>query len=425
MFFKTDIETFEQLEADSVGYLRKKINTMKGIKASKKSIALAILRMLPFASKFIDSLEGAGSAINHLVMVEGIVNHATTAAAEGFHIIKLLTGITDFVVVPIIYFGAYITNQKVPFTLSRNARFVYATVILGLTITALAFPPAAPIIALVTSIAALGLSLITLTKLYYKRFELEDKLVNTKQQVETEKNRLKSLINYLEKLEADAKKAKEDGKLEDYKTLESKIESERITIKEQFNSLQELLNDQVRCEQKLEKLRTTAVWDKSAGVAFASLALIGAIVSLIAPPAGLGILAVAASLGIAYTVARLTFPLFKSLANKIVNYSTRKSEPTKQDNEEPAEKEALTESEFDSSAKRVKRDMPDIEKIAERLEHTVASEPITHSGTQPDQSAHALISETLFKPVSQKDEDDEESEGIKEQNDKEHNNLMQ
>ncbi|MCW8409195.1 hypothetical protein OQJ13_09440 [Legionella sp. PATHC035] len=425
MFFKTDIETFEQLEADSVVHLRKKINSMKGIKAPKQSIALAILRMLPFASKFIDSLEGAGSTINRLVMAEGIVNHATTAAAEGFHIIKLLTGITDFVVVPIIYFGAYITNQKVPFTLSRNARFVYATVVLGLTITALAFPPAAPIIALVTSIAALGLSLITLTKLYYKRFELEDKLVNTKQQVETEKNRLKSLINYLEKLEADAKKAKEDGKLEDYKTLESKIESERITIKEQFNSLQELLNDQVRCEQKLEKLRTTAVWDKSAGVAFASLALIGAIVSLIAPPAGLGILAVAASLGIAYTVARLTFPLFKSLANKIVNYSTRKSEPTKQDNEEPAEKEALTESEFDSSAKRVKRDMPDIEKIAERLEHTVASEPITHSGTQPDQSAHALISETLFKPVSQKDEDDEESEGIKEQNDKEHNNLMQ
>ncbi|MCW8399019.1 hypothetical protein OQJ26_09475 [Legionella sp. PATHC038] len=425
MFFKTDIETFEQLEADSVGHLRKKVSSMKGIKASKKSIALAILRMLPFASKFIDSLGGAGSTINHLAEVKGIVNHATSAAAEAFQIIKMLTSITDFVVVPIIYFGAYITNQKVPFTLSRNARFVYATVILGLTITALAFPPAAPVIALVTSIAALGLSLITLTKLYYKRYELEDKLVNIKEQIEVQKNQLKILIDYLEQLEADAKKAKEDGKKEEYKTLESKIESERSTIKEQFNSLQELLNNQVSCEQKLEKLRTTAVWDKSAGVAFASLALIGAIVSLIAPPAGLGILAVTASLAIAYTVARLTFPLFKSLANKTVNYFTRKSEPTKEENEDLGVKEALTESECDSSAKRVKKDRAEIEKIAERLEHTVASEPISHLGTQPDHSAHALISETLFKPVSQKNEDDEERDGIEEQNDEEHNNLIQ
>jgi hypothetical protein len=67
MFFKTDIETFEHLEADSVEHLRKKLNAMKGVKASKKSIALGILRMLPFASKFIDSLGGAGGAINRLV----------------------------------------------------------------------------------------------------------------------------------------------------------------------------------------------------------------------------------------------------------------------------------------------------------------------------------------------------------------------
>ncbi|CAM3031096.1 coiled-coil protein [Legionella steigerwaltii] len=411
MFFKTDIETFEHLEADSVEHLRKKLNSMKGIKAPKKSIALSILRMLPFASGLIDSLAGAGGAINRLVEIEGVVNEATAAASEGFQIIKVLTGISDFIVIPIIYFGAYITNQKVPFTLSRNARFLYAAVILGLTITALAFPPSAPIIALVSSIAALGLSIITLAKLYYKRYEIEDQLAEIKEQINVGKNRLNALIDYLEKLEANAKKAKEEGKIEEYNSLEAEIEGERRNIKEQLNSLQELHNNQVHCEQKLEKLGATAVLDKSAGIAFASLILIGAVASLIVPPVGVGIIAVTAALAVAYTVGRLIYPLLKFLANKIVNYVTRKSESDTEEGEALKEKDSLTESESESSAKKAKKDMPE---VAKRLENAIEDDP----KTKTEYSTQTFIS---GKRVSKKNKDDEEIE----QDSENPKNLMQ
>lgn len=412
MFFKTDIETFEHLEADSVEQLRKKLKVMKGIKASKKSIALAILRMLPFASKFIDSLGGAGGAINRLVEVKGLVNNATTAAAESFQIIKLLTSTTDFIVIPIIYFGAYITNQKVPFTLSRNARFVYATVLLGLAITALAFPPSAPIIALVSALGALGLSVITLAKLYYKRYEVEEQLTKIKGQIEGQKNLVNYLIDHLEQLEAEAKKAKEDGKIEEYQALISKIESERNDIKGQLNSLQELYNNQVSCEQKLAKLGTTAVLDKSVAVAFASLVLIGTVVSLIAPPVGVAILAVTASLAVAYTIGRLIYPALKFLVNKIANYVTGKSEPAQEEGEGLGEEDTLSESESESesSAQRIKKDMPDIIKVANRLKDTVASDPNIPQETQTEQATQKLIPQKASAKKNKEDEEQDERE---------------
>ncbi len=391
MFFnKTEFEIEESSEGYSAKELRIKLNSMRGTKASKKSIALSILRMLPFFNKFVDSLSGAGGAITHMVQVEGLVNHATEAAGTGFHIIKLVTSALDFIRIPGIYLGAYITNQEVPFSLSRNARFLYAAVLLGLTITAFAFPPAAPVIALVTSIAALGLSVITLAKLYYKRYELKDRLTQIDKNIDTKKNLIRHLIDDLEKLEADAKKAKNEGKIEEYKSLEEKIKSERDEIKDELKILQKLCDKQEHCKQKLEKLGMTAVMDRTAGIAFASLALIGAVVSLLFPPAGIGILAAVASLAAVYVIGRVTYPLFKLLVNKIVHADTKKTE-SDQEHPDEQKKDELAEDEFEDSGMRVKHDMDKIIKDAKRLEQIVADYPIIRSGTPSEITTPTLI----------------------------------
>ncbi|KTC91589.1 hypothetical protein [Fluoribacter dumoffii] len=416
MFFKTDIENFEEFEEDSVGHLRKKLHSMKGTKAPKVKISLAILRMIPFANKFISSLELAGCSMNHLVELKGFVNHASSAAAEGFQIIKLLTSLADFVVIPIIYLGAFITNQDIPFTLSRNARFLYASVILGLTITALAFPPSAPFIALATSVAALGLNLVTLAKIVYKRYELKDNLINFEKNINAKKTRLNVLIDELEQLEKKAKRAKENENQEEYLSLESQIANARKKINEEMSGLQELYNDQELCKEKLESLSTAAILDKSVGTAFATLALIGVIVSFIAPPVGIGILAAAASLAVAYTVGRLSYPLFKMLANKITNPSP-KPQPGKEEREEDGDQDALIETEIETSAKKVKKDMSEIKKVANQLLETVEDYPVIPQANKTEQITPHLVPEvTVIKAqpnVGEVKEEEDEGESPK------------
>lgn len=404
MFFnKTEDEI--ELEEFSAAYLRKKLKSMKGTKASQKSIAASILRMLPFFNKFMDSVDGSGSAITHMVQVAGHVSDSTESASTGFHVIKLVTSILDFIYIPCIYLGAYITKQESPITLSRNARFLYSAVILGLTITAIAFPPSAPIIALVTSIAALGLSVITLAKLYYKRYELKDQLVQIEKEIDSKKNLINYLIDDLEKLEIKAKKVKKEGKLEEYVSLEEEIRNARKEIKADLSVLKKLYDDQEQCKQKIEKLGTMAVVDRTVGIAFASLAFIGAAVCIFIPPVGFGILAATASLALAYVVGRVTYPLLKSLGKKIVNAVTKKSEADEGDSESEGEKEDLSESEIETSDRKIHKDKHKLEIIAERLKKTVEDYPIiptTISSEESDQVSPLKIT----RPEKKKEEDE-------------------
>ncbi|WP_115703300.1 hypothetical protein [Legionella sainthelensi] len=317
---KTEIEMMEQpqLNEDAVGF-EKKLASMKGV-ASQKSIALSILKLIPFFNKFIASASGAGNAITRMIEIQGLVNNATQTAASAFQYIKLGTAVIDFFRIPAIYVGALIAKQEVPFTFSRNAKLLYSSVILGLAITAVAFPPAAPIIALVAGVAALGQSVVTLANLYYKRLETQDKLAQVEKDITEKTNEINSSISRLRQLE----KAAKVGKDNNLDLLKSKIT-------EQLNELQGLYDTREYCKQKLEKLGTAAALDKTVGVGFAALALVGIVTSLIIPPVGIGILAATASLGVAYFVARVTVPLMKLLVDKIINAVAKTPAP---DNEQ-------------------------------------------------------------------------------------------
>ncbi|KTC92122.1 hypothetical protein [Legionella cincinnatiensis] len=310
---KTEIETIEQpqLKENAEG-LRKKLASMKGV-ASQKSIALSILSLIPFFNKFIASASGTGNAITRMIEIEGLVNNATQTAVSAFQYIKLGTAIIDFFRVPAIYLGAIIAKQEVPFTFTRNARLLYSSVILGLAITAIAFPPAAPIVALVAGVAALGQSVVTLANLYYKRLETQDKLAQVEEDITQKKEKINFLINELEKLEKAAAVAKDKD-----------LESLKGQIAKHLNELQGLYDTQEYCKQKLEKLGTTAALDKTVGVGLAALALVGIVTSMIVPPVGIGILAATGSLGVTYFVARVTVPLMKFLVEKAINAVAKK-----------------------------------------------------------------------------------------------------
>ncbi|WP_454784907.1 hypothetical protein [Legionella sp. WA2024007413] len=398
MFFD---ENEIELEDFSITHLRKRLKFMKGKKAPQKSIVQSIWKTLPLFNSFMDSVEEAGSAITSMVQIKGHLTHASDAAGNAFLIIRIVNAAFDFIRIPAIYIAAYIANQESPITLSRNARFLYSAVLLGLAITAIAFPPSAPIIALIISIAALGLSVITLAKLYYKRYEIQDKLAQIEKDIDNKKSHIAHLIDDLEQLEAEEKKAKIAGQRENIKLIEDNYKTKRHEIKEQLDELQKLYDDQELGKGKLAKLGSQATWDKTAGVAFTSLALIGAIVSLVFPPAGFPIFAVAMSLAAIYIVGRITYPLFKFLAGKMVNSRNKMPEVTKKDSDDKEVEDDLLE----TSSMKVQQDMDKIRKDAKRLEQIVADFPII--GT-PKKSEVKPKSSTLEISTAKKKKIDEE-----------------
>lgn len=497
-------ETLKQ-QNKSVKQLREDLENMKGIPASKESIAFSVLCLIPgfkkaaenikgsknivagmfgivpVANQFVGAVSGAGKAITQAVQIGGTINSATKAASNAFSYLKLASAAVDFIRIPAIYIGAAITGQKVPFTWKKNASFVYSAALLGLAITAIVFPPAAPVIGLVVALGALGQSVLTLANLYDKRNQLEDKrkrlegndseisnkeskvkalneelkklerelteaaekgnqklvvaktleLENKKKilkvqeqelqvlrnsphqgEISKKKSEIDTLITHLETLESELNKAVENN---DEETIEKKkrdIKSQREVIELKFDALQSLENDLVRCKQKLEKVNPTAAMDKTVGLAFATLGVIGAVVSLLVPPVGIGILAATASLAVTYTVARIAFPLMKALVGKIVDAVTKKSnvEPEhKEDNEldigvkatnsdgldvdpEQSKSDELT-APYAQSIKTI-FDNPKIKKEADRLEQEVDLPPIHETPVG--------LSETLIKTTEQK-----------------------
>ncbi|VEB32440.1 coiled-coil protein [Legionella sainthelensi] len=389
---KTEIETMEQpqLNEDAVRF-EKKLASMKGV-ASQKSIALSILKLIPFFNKFIASASGAGNAITRMIEIQGLVNNATQTAASAFQYIKLGTAVIDFFRIPAIYVGALIAKQEVPFTFSRNAKLLYSSVILGLAITAVAFPPAAPIIALVAGVAALGQSVVTLANLYYKRLETQDKLAQVEKDITEKTNEINSSISRLRQLE----KAAKVGKDNNLDLLKSKIT-------EQLNELQGLYDTREYCKQKLEKLGTAAALDKTVGVGFAALALVGIVTSLIIPPVGIGILAATASLGVAYFVARVTVPLMKLLVDKIINAVAKTPAP---DNEQQnvqelkndlSEKNAVAQSDILSMLKNpaFKKAGGELAKKHKGLSDNDSPAHITLSQNLVQKSTPSLIADTI------------------------------
>ncbi|QMT58752.1 hypothetical protein [Legionella sp. PC997] len=405
MFFD---ENEIELEDFSITHLRKRLKLMKGKKAPQKSIVQSIWKTLPLFNSFMDSVEEAGSAITSMVQIKGHLTHASDAAGNAFLIIRIVNAAFDFIRIPAIYIAAYIANQESPITLSRNARFLYSAVLLGLAITAIAFPPSAPIIALIISIAALGLSVVTLAKLYYKRYEIQDKLAQIEKDIDNKKSHIAHLIDDLEQLEAEEKKAKIAGQRENLKLIEDNYKTKRHEIKEQLDVLQKLYDDQELGKGKLAKLGSLATWDKTAGVAFTSLALIGAIVSLVFPPAGFPIFAVAMSLAAIYIVGRITYPLFKFLAGKMVNSRNKTPEITKKDSDDKEVEDDLLE----TSSMKVQQDMDKIRKDAKRLEQIVADFPIIgtpkKSEVRPKSSSTLEISTPKKKKIDEELQEDDE-----------------
>ncbi|KTC94448.1 hypothetical protein [Legionella erythra] len=311
--------------------------TFEGHPPADPSFVIDLLKAkIPGLTGLLQGAGRTGGTISSLIAATGHVSQPLQAAGSGFHIAGAALSVVDFVRIPAVYLAAFIVGEKVPITLSKTARWLYSGVGVGLALTAILLPVAAPYIGIAGAGMALGVSVISLGNMIYQRYRLKNDLKKRAGVIEFEMTELKALASRAKQLE------EELGTLDastDAKRI-SDIDRELISLanqsEEKETALQELHNKQAADQAKLKKMGTMAFVDKGVAIGLGSLVVIGAIVSLFFPVAGLSILAAAGVIGVSYAAGRFIGPIVAPYLKKFGSWVASKFGQEKDNAEEPA-----------------------------------------------------------------------------------------
>lgn len=290
----------------------------KLIALKKQSLLRAAIARIPWISKFLTNVDDTAETIVKIgERVSDVANSfGNESISHGFHIGGIVVAAFDFIRIPLIYLAAYMLDEKIPFKLTNNAKWIYASFLLALTITAVSVPATAPIIAFVAAGTGLGLGVFLLARTLYQRYELGKERKSLKTEIESAQSEMDLIQDKAKQLETMLLDAKEEDHI-------IAILQEVALVQEQYNSqkslLEKLKNRELHVEQKIQNLGAMRIVDKSIGIGLTCISIIGLVVTLFFPPVGLWILTGAAIAGGVYLVGRLSTPLFKSLGNWLVN----------------------------------------------------------------------------------------------------------
>lgn len=281
---------------------------------NQETLLRIALKRVPWLSKFMSDLDDTGDAIIKAgERISDLQSHPSISAA--FHFGGTVMAAIDFIRIPLVYLSAYLLDQEVPVNLDNNARWFYSGALLALTITALAVPATAPVIAFVVAGSGLGVALFLLGRTLFERYQLSKERNQLQDSIKIEEGRMVLLQQEANKLERLLDDAPDD---EQIKVILQKIAVLQDHYTAQKSLILELKNKELHVEQKIKEVGMLRVLDKSVSVTLASVSVIGLVVSLFFPPVGLWILAGAAIVGGTYLLGRLATPLFKLLGNAIM-----------------------------------------------------------------------------------------------------------
>lgn len=290
---------------------------------------------IPGLTGLLQGMGRTGGTISSLIAATGHASQPLQAAGSGFHMAGAALAAVDFIRIPLVSLAAFIAGEK-PITLSKTGRWLYSATGLGLALTAILVPVAAPYIGVAAAGIALGVSVVTLGNMIYQRQKLKKSLKQTETHIETGMAKLKDIASEAERLE------NELGTLDATKDAKriSEIESRLTTLedeaKDQETSLQEFYDKQAKDQAKLKKMGVMAFMDKGVAIGLGSMVVIGAIVSLFFPVAGLSILAAAGVIGVSYAAGRFLGPMVAPYVKKFGSWVAGKFSQDKDDSREPS-----------------------------------------------------------------------------------------
>ncbi|WP_058534438.1 hypothetical protein [Legionella saoudiensis] len=284
----------------------------------KPTVFVPLLKRIPFLSQFVKNASEIGEQAMHVgrSFTEIPSIKAPSELGHGFHWGAAGLAALDFLLIPMIYLSSYIYGEKVPFTLNNNARWMYSGVLLGLTLTALLVPAAASPIGLILGGASLGLSTFLLGKAIYERYHLGKErkaLVHEIAHAEEEMSQLQEQAKILQESLARATTPAQQ------QAICAQVDLLKKQYDEQKDKIIALKEREAVVNEKVKKLGFIHILDKGLGVGFASIAMVGLVVSLFFPAVGFPILAGVGIASTAYLAARIFGPLLRDAGGWIMD----------------------------------------------------------------------------------------------------------
>lgn len=225
----------------------------------------------------------------------------------------LIAAIANFIELPMLFLASRILKKPSPATLTKFGEWMYSAVILGLTITALAAPITAPVIAAASVLLGFGYSVY----IYYsfltnrKKTSLEYRSNNT--QINDIHAELTALKNQMKQLEEQLNAAQEEDIIQ-YSQL---IPEKANKIDEKINLMTALMKKKMLLLQKIKTFSDARFLDHCVALAIAGVLVSGVFLSLFFPPLGFLVITTATALGAGYALSRFTYECTKLLYHKL------------------------------------------------------------------------------------------------------------
>jgi hypothetical protein len=377
---------------------------------------VAFVKWIPFLSRLLRGADDTGKIGSSIYALQ---NSAPPAALNsGLQAGAVSLASIDFFLIPLVYLSSFILDQPVPINITNNARWLYAAVVLALTITAIAVPAAAPIIAVVVAGLGLGFSTALLGKAIYDRIMLGKERKALRKEISEAENELHLIQEEAIHLQRESKIVSNPEHLAAlYREIAKRCQAQKDIIGE-------LKDKELIVNEKIKTLHLLHIVDKGLGVSFASLALAGLVATLFFPHVGLIILTTLSAVSLSYLAVRLTTPLAISAGKWIYN-KLHSSAPTDEAQEQNSH-QLSQEHALDKGITLTKTEQSEQKNQEKHLVASTDSSTINILGSLVDDlptytAEHTVHSDpydnTKAKYVfnSDKDEDDSESEGKKAQ----------
>lgn len=374
------------------------------------SLLRRTLDRVPFISSFLHKLDAVGDAVIQIgEHSDGLGDSKSTEnMAHGFHIGGVAMASIDFIRVPLIYFAAWMLNEKIPYSLNNNTRWFYSAIVLGLAIVMVAVPALTPIIGLVMAGIGLTAGLFLLGKTLYERYRNATELNQIQLDIQAGELLIKHIQTEASLLEEQIKNEQES--VVDYvaklHTLQERLDEAKTNI--------ETLKHRELMIGHSHKGSAFKIFDRSLMVVLASLTVIGLAISFALPPIGMGIVIGAGLTGLTYLVIRYSAPLIMRLTTWITSQRMATNlpiNPTTQPESQPKpENDQVDDSTIDIVSKLTKGDKESIKEILEELTtnvHTEESSMIRVEDEEIKPRSPEPIPPVKIAPI----EEDDESEG--------------
>lgn len=230
--------------------------------------------------------------------------------AHDFHMGAIALTVINFFRIPVMYLFGRLMGQPVPFALSDKLRLGYSTLLLALTITALAAPVTAPVIAFISASIGLALSTFFMGKLIYERYQLAKQEKSLNQDIKIAEGKLDEMRREAAELEQAFGHNDRDS------AVLARIDELRQSYDEHLLHMQGLYDKRAQNEQLIAKFTKANVFLRTTSFLLAALAIVGLIVALFLPPIGLGILAGVAITSSALVMGKLGLSAAQWVKNK-------------------------------------------------------------------------------------------------------------